>query len=66
VLLQIPKFRSDAHEFFIVLPNLNYGQNGVEYMEESPTQKTSEKATQKATQKGYPKGYPKDYPKGRG
>jgi|WetSurMetagenome_2_1015567.scaffolds.fasta_scaffold223992_1 ATP-dependent DNA helicase RecG len=25
---QMPKFCSDAHDFFTVLPNLNYGQEG--------------------------------------
>jgi predicted HTH transcriptional regulator len=31
---QMPKFSSDTYHFFIILPNLNYGQNGVEYLEE--------------------------------
>lgn len=49
---QMPKFRSDAHDFFIVLPNLNYGLEGVEYIEEKTTQKTTQKndeITQKLT-----------------
>ena len=45
---QMPKFRSDAHDFFIVLPNLNYGQEGVEYIEEKTTPK-NEEITQKLT-----------------
>ena len=29
---QMPNLRSDAHNFFIVLPNLNYGRKDVEYI----------------------------------
>ena len=29
---QMPNFRSDAHNFFIVLPNLNYGRKDVVYI----------------------------------
>jgi ATP-dependent DNA helicase RecG len=47
----MPKFRSDAHDFFIVLPNLNYGQDDLEYVEENTAQKTTEKATEKTTEK---------------
>lgn len=43
---QMPKFRSYTHDFFIVLPNLNYGQEGVVYMEDKTTQK-DENTTQK-------------------
>ena len=36
---QMPKFRSAAHDFFIVLHNLNYGQEGVEYMDDKDSEK---------------------------
>lgn len=29
---QMPNIRSDAHNFFIVLPNLNYERKDVEYI----------------------------------
>ena len=48
---QMPKFRSDTHAFFIVLPNLNYGQEGLEYMEEKATQSTTQSSTQSTTPK---------------
>jgi len=38
---QLLKFRSDTHNFFIVLPNLNYGQEGVEYIEDNDSKKMS-------------------------
>lgn len=36
---QIPKFHSDAHDFFIVLPNLKYGQEDVEYADDNDSRK---------------------------
>ncbi len=42
----MPKFRSDAYAFFIVLPNLNYGQDLAEFIEED-SEKTSEKTSEK-------------------
>ncbi len=39
----MPKFTSDTHDFFIILHNLNYGQDRLEYVEEKTAQKTTEK-----------------------
>ena len=46
---QIPQFRSDNHDFFIVLPNLNYAQDDMEYIEENTTQTTTQTTTQKTS-----------------
>lgn len=32
---QMPKFCSDAHDFFIILPNLNYGKKDLEYVDKA-------------------------------
>ena len=47
---QAPQFRSDNHDFFIILSNLNYGQDGMEYIEKT-TPETTPETTQKTTQK---------------
>ena len=52
-VLRSPEFRSTAKNFFVIMPNLNYGTNlvGGKKTTQKTTQESTQKTTQKSTQK---------------